>query len=126
MVYKNAHQAFLFEAIVGLLSLLLFVTLGKLGFVALAFIAFRPFLLETSPAIPDQVTYRTYYHAMRLSVFFAGGAILLTIIAFRFEPFESYDKTLVITLIIPWFLLAHGFIGYILSKPNSPFNPNAS
>jgi len=124
MVYKYPHQAFLFEAVLGLFSLLVFVTLGKLGWLALALGALRPFVLETSPTKPDDTMYRIYFDAMRIAVFFAGAAISLTIVAIEFGPFTSYNKTIVISIIIPWFMLAHGFIGYYLSKPRRHHHAN--
>lgn len=115
MAYRHPRQAYLFETVVALLSLLLCLKVGKLGYLALALIALRPVLLETIKTKQDQTNYWIYYHAMRLAVYFAGGAILLTVFAFQFEPFSSYDKKLIFTLIVPWFMLAHGFIGYFVA-----------
>ena len=126
MVYKYPHQAFLFEAITGFVSLALLVTIGKWGLLALCLVALRPFVLETSSIKPDQRMYRLYYDAMRVSVFFAGASIILTILVNELSPFTSYEKASVVTLIISWFMLAHGFIGYILSKPKGPSPPNTS
>ena len=116
MIYKNPKQAYLFEAVVGFLTLLLCLVVGKFGYVVLALMVLRPMLLETDRTKRDQIDYWIYFHAMRLSVYFAGSAILFTVLAFQFRPFTSYDKTLLITLIIPWFVLAHGFIGYFVAR----------
>ena len=125
MVYKYPHQAFLFEAIIGFVSVALLLTIGRLGLLALCLVALRPFVLKTSSIKPDQRMYRLYYDAMRVSVFFAGAAIALTILVIGFGPFTPYDKALVVSLIISWFMLAHGFIGYNLSRPKGPFTPSA-
>ena len=117
MRYAHPHRAFLFEAVIGLGALVLVLTAGTAGLAVLAFIAFRPFVFETTSIPPDQAVYRLHYGAMRISAFFTAVSVLLTVVAFQFNPFSSYDKTLVLTLIVPWFVLTHGFIGYVLSKP---------
>jgi len=117
MRYAHPHRAFLFEAVTGFITFVLVFTAGTAGLAALAFIAFRPFLLQTTSVPPDQAVYRLHYGALRTSAFFTAVLVLLTVVAFQFNPSSSYDKALVLTLIVPWFVLTHGFIGYVLSKP---------
>lgn len=116
MRYAHPHRAFLFEAVTGFITFVLVLIAGTAGLAALAFIAFRPFVFETTSVPPDQAVYHLHYSALRISAFFTAISVLLTVIAFQFNPFLSYDKTLVLTLIVPWFVLTHGFIGYVLSK----------
>jgi len=117
MRYAHPHRAFLFEAVVGFAALVLVLTAGTAGLAALAFIALRPFAFETTSVPPDQAVYHLHYSALRVSAFFTAISVLLTVVAFQFNPFSSYDKNLVLTLVVPWFVLIHGFIGYVLSKP---------
>ena len=117
MRYKYPHEAFLFEAIVGFVTLILVLAFGKVGYVGFVFLILRPIALEATDTPTDQMTYRLYYDAMRIAVYFAAASILLTIAAFQFAVFRSHDKTLALTLILPWYVLAHGFIGYVLSRP---------
>ena len=117
MRYTHPHHTFLFEAIVGFATFVLVLTAGTAGLAALAFIAFRPFVFETTSVPPDQAVYHLHYSALRISAIFTAISVLLTVVAFQFNPFSSYDKVLVLTLIVPWFVLIHGFIGYVLSKP---------
>lgn len=117
MRYAHPHRAFLFEAVAGFITLVLVLTAGTVGLAALVFIAFRPFVFETTSIPPDQAVYHLHYSALRISAFLTAVSVLLTVVAFQFNPFSSYDKALVLTLIVPWFVLIHGFIGYVLSKP---------
>lgn len=116
MAYKNPRHAFLFEAIIGLVSLVLIVSVGRLGIISLAFLALRPFLLERESDPPTEQRWRLYYNAFRMSLLLTGIAIILTYAGLELDVVRVQHPRLIFVLILSWFLIAHGFSGFILSS----------
>ena len=117
MHYKRLDNAFLFEFAVGLLTLYCVFAMGAKGMVALAVGAFRPLVLKISPEPVDQPIWRLYYEALRWGLLLTGVTILLTYFLFDYLPVNSHDRAMVFLTTIPWFMVIHGMVGFIIVWP---------
>jgi hypothetical protein len=117
MRYKHLHHAFLFQSVIGLLSLICVFAIGKIGIAVLPALAFRPLLLETSPVPPDERIRRLYYDAGKWSFFLTCATIIIVYFLFDYLPVSSHDRGIVFLSTIPWFVAIHGSLGFILAWP---------
>jgi len=115
MVYKNLRHAFLFEAIVGFISLSLVLSVGRLGVAFLALLALRPFLLEREAGPPTEALWRLYYNAFRISVVLLGILIIGAFVGLELEILRIQNLNLTLSLIVSCFAAVHGFSGFVLS-----------
>ncbi len=117
MRYKHLHLAFFYELVVGLMCLYCVFAVGVKGMVILAAIALRPFVLETAHEPPDQRILRIYYEGNKWSVLLTGATILITYLLFNYLPVSSHGRGIVFLTTIPWFVLIHGLVGFIVAWP---------
>ncbi len=115
MHYKHLDHAFLFEFIGGLLTLCCVFTVGAKGIAVLAALAIRPLVLEISPEPADERIWRLYYESLKWSVLLTAATVLITYSLFDYLPVNSRDRGIVFLTTIPWFMVIHGFAGYMLA-----------
>lgn len=116
MKYKNLNLAFLIEILIGFGTVLSISLIGYKGLTALVLIALRPFLLEREK-IEDEKKYLQFlYKILSGSLIIIFLMILSIFVIIQFIPawkakLPSFDILLIV--IIPFFLLTHGVIGFI-------------
>jgi hypothetical protein len=118
MTYRNLHHAFLFEAVVGLLALLTVVVFGKYGVFLLIVLSIRPLILKRFKEAPDQRVWRLYFRVFILALFLTAFAILATSFVVDVRWDEPQGIAYLSLLALPWFVLAHGVGGYLISNSN--------
>ncbi|HMN48107.1 MAG TPA: hypothetical protein PKD67_03135 [Ignavibacteriaceae bacterium] len=116
MKYKNLTLAFLFEIVVGFGTILSISLLGYKGLAALAVLALRPFILEQEQIKDEKLYLQFSYKVLSNSLIIIFLMIVFEIIIIQFIPnwkakLPPLENLLII--IIPFFLLTHGVIGYI-------------
>jgi len=114
--YKNLTLAFLFEIVVGFGTILSISLLGYKGLAALAVLALRPFILEQEQIKDEKLYLQFSYKVLSNSLIIIFLMIVFEIIIIQFIPnwkakLPPLENLLII--IIPFFLLTHGVIGYI-------------
>lgn len=119
MKYKNLNLAFLFEIIVGFGTILSISLLGYKGLAALAVLAIRPFILEREQIKDEKLYLQFSFKVLSNSLIIIFLMIVFEIIIIQFIPnwkakLPPLENLLII--IIPFFLLTHGVIGYINSS----------
>ena len=116
MKYKNLNIAFLIEILVGFGTILSISLIGYKGLSALAILALRPFILEREK-IDDEKSYLQFsYKILSNSLFIIFLMIISVLIIIQFIP--DWNSKLphtenILILVIPFFLLTHGVIGFI-------------
>ena len=116
MKYKNINIAFLIEILVGFGTIISISLLGYKGLAALAILLLRPFVLEREK-IEDTKSYLKFtYKILSNSLAIIFIMMMSIIIIIQFIPtwqmkLPSIDKLFI--LLIPFFLLTHGVIGFI-------------
>jgi len=114
--YKNLNIAFLIEILVGFGTILSISLIGYKGLSALAILALRPFILEREK-IDDEKSYLQFsYKILSNSLFIIFLMIISVLIIIQFIP--DWNSKLpptenILILVIPFFLLTHGVIGFI-------------
>ena len=116
MVYKHLHYAFLFEAVIGLLSLLTVIVFGKYGVFLLVLLSIRPLVLQRDKSLPDATVWRLYFRAFVLAVLLTAVSIVVTFLVVEMRWYEPEGARYLPLLALPWFVLAHGLGGYFLSN----------
>lgn len=116
--YVHMYYAFLYEFAVGLLTLYCVFAVGKVGIAVLALIAARPFLLKMSDEPPDARIWRIFYQAGKWSLLLTALTILITYFLFDYLPVSSHDRGIIFLTTIPWFVVIHGLVGFILVWPD--------
>lgn len=119
MKYKNLNLAFLFEIIVGFGTILSISLLGYKGLAALAVLVIRPFILEREQIKDEKLYLQFSFKVLSNSLIIIFLMIVFEIIIIQFIPnwkakLPPLENLLII--IIPFFLLTHGVIGYINSS----------
>ncbi len=115
VLYKNLNHSFLFEFIIGLISLLVTFIAGVKGIAVLALLALRPFIFERSQNVPEQNYWELIYNIFRVSVILTTVSIILTFLIFKFYSFNAKDESIILLTVIPWFVLTHGLIGVVFA-----------
>jgi len=114
--YKNLNIAFLIEILIGFGTILSISLIGYKGLSALAILALRPFILEREK-IDDEKSYLQFsYKILSNSLFIIFLMIISVLIIIQFIP--DWNSKLpptenILILVIPFFLLTHGVIGFI-------------
>lgn len=119
MKYKNLNLAFLIEILVGFGTILSISLLGYKGLTALVLIALRPFLLEREQIKNDKLYWEFSYKILSGSLMIIFLMIISIFIIIQFIPvWRSKLPTteILLIVIIPFFLLTHGVIGFINSS----------
>jgi hypothetical protein len=117
--YKNLNLAFLIEILVGFGTILSISLLGYKGLTALVLIALRPFLLEREQIKNDKLYWQFTYKILSGSLMIIFLMIISIFIIIQFIPvWRSKLPTteILLIVIIPFFLLTHGVIGFINSS----------
>jgi hypothetical protein len=117
--YKNLNLAFLIEILVGFGTILSISLLGYKGLTALVLIALRPFLLEREQIKNDKLYWQFTYKILSGSLMIIFLMIISIFIILQFIPvWRSKLPTteILLIVIIPFFLLTHGVIGFINSS----------
>ena len=116
MKYKNLNIAFLIEILIGFGTILSISLIGYKGLSALAILALRPIILEREK-IDDEKSYLQFsYKILSNSLFIIFLMIISVLIIIQFIP--DWNSKLpptenILILVIPFFLLTHGVIGFI-------------
>ncbi len=117
MHYKHLHHAFLFEFVVGLLTIYFVFAVGSKGMAVVALLALRPLVLDILPGPTEERLWRMYYKAAKWGLLLTGATIVITYLFFNYLTAGFHDRGIVFLTIIPWFMIIHGFIGFILTWP---------
>ncbi len=119
MKYKNLNLAFLIEILVGFGTILSISLIGYKGLTALILIALRPFLLERQK-IDDEKKYWQFSYKIILSSLIIIFLMILSIfVIIQFIPAwkaKLPSSDILLLVIIPFFLLTHGVMGFINSS----------
>lgn len=119
MKYKNLNIAFLIEILIGFGTILSISLIGYKGLSALVILALRPFVLEREE-IKDEKSYLKFsYKILSSSLIIIFLMIISIFIIIQFIPkwtakLPPLENLLII--IIPFFLLTHGVIGFVNSS----------
>lgn len=119
MKYKSINIAFLIEILVGFGTIISISLLGYKGLAALAIMALRPYVLERVK-IEDESSYLKFtYKILSSSLVIIFIMMISIIVIIQFIPswqikLPPIDKLFI--LLIPFFLLTHGVIGFINSS----------
>ena len=119
MKYKNLRMAFLIELIIGLASAIVTIIFGSQGIVVLAFFAVRPFVLKRENIDQnDDYWYRSFRLGRNALVITAVIIIMLYLFAeFIFQDnFLAENKTIILLLLLPVYLIIHSIYGLIRFK----------
>ena len=114
--YKNLNIAFLIEILIGFGTILSISLIVYKGLSALAILALRPIILEREK-IDDEKSYLQFsYKILSNSLFIIFLMIISVLIIIQFIP--DWNSKLpptknILILVIPFFLLTHGVIGFI-------------
>ena len=116
MKYKNINIAFLIEILVGFGTIISISLLGYKGLAALAILLLRPFVLEREKIDNTNSYLKFTYKILSNSLAIIFIMMMSIIIIIQFIPawqmkLPSIDKLFI--LLIPFFLLTHGVIGFI-------------
>ena len=116
MKYKNINIAFLIEILVGFGTIISISLLGYKGLAALAILLLRPLVLEREKIDDTNLYLKFTYKILSNSLAIIFIMMISIIIIIQFIPawqmkLPSIDKLFI--LLIPFFLLTHGVIGFI-------------
>ncbi|HMN16934.1 MAG: hypothetical protein HND40_12415 [Ignavibacteriota bacterium] len=119
MKYKNLRLAFLMEIFVGFTTIISIALMGPKGITALALIALRPVFMKREEIKNPAAYFQIFYKVLSNSLSIISIMLILIIISLQFIP--AYQSKLppvkdLLTLILPFFLLTHGVIGFINSS----------
>lgn len=117
--YKNLNLAFLIEIIIGFGTILSISLIGYKGLTALILIALRPFLLEREEIDDEKKYWQFSYKIISSSLIIIFLMILSVFVIIQFIPAwkaKLPSSDILLLVIIPFFLLTHGVIGFINSS----------
>ncbi|MDT3695703.1 MAG: hypothetical protein ROY99_04870 [Ignavibacterium sp.] len=119
MKYKNLRLAFLMEIFVGFTTIISIALMGPKGITALALIALRPVLMKKEEIKNPEAYFKIFYKVLSNSLSIIFIMLILIIISIQFIP--AYQSKLppvkdLFILILPFFLLTHGVIGFVSSS----------
>ena len=122
MKYKNLNIAFLMEILIAFGTIISISLIGYKGLAALAILALRPLALEREK-IEDEKSYMFFtYKILSNSLAIIFIMIISIIVIIQFIPnwkAKLPPIDMLFILIIPFFLLTHGVVGFInLSMKN--------
>lgn len=110
-IYKSYQKAFLFEIIIGLLTLFTVVLWGVLGFIILALFGFRPLILEIINKQVDDLFWFRHYNLIKLSVVLTSGIIIIVYAVSDLYMNAELNADIFLRVSIPFFILIHGIVG---------------
>lgn len=108
---------FLFESIVGAVSLVAIITLGKIGYVAFAVFALLPLIMRLKKIRPDERECQLFYQTGNLAMAFTILAIMIIYYASNFSLNGHTIGELWMPLSIASLLMIHGISGLIIFRP---------
>ena len=115
----NPRNVFLFQAVVGLASLVSVLTMGRTGLALIAFLAFRPFLFRREP---DDPTKRLYARTFRISIVVTALCLGAAWLAREAGMAGGTERFVLPLLAVPAYMVIHGITGCILAGPLRPGN----
>jgi len=120
MTYTKLRQAFLFEAVVGVITLIGVLLLDQAGIALSALLFVRPWILGRGQGDPGEEIRQLYKDAFWISIGITAAALLLTYAAFELDIIGS-DRhlLLLLLLILPLFMVSHGLAGYVITTVRS-------
>jgi hypothetical protein len=114
MKYKNLDLAYSLEIIIGLITAILIILISPKAFIFLAILSLRPFILDK-----EKISYHDeYWHAsfklgrdalMIMSVIILCTFILIDLLLDEDILFPNSD--MILTILVPAFLIIHGILG---------------
>lgn len=117
MHYKNLEHASLFEFAVGLVALGCVFAFGAQGMFVLAILAIRRRVLEWSGGPQDSRWHlRLRYDTFKWSLLLTSAMLLVACLLFNFLPVSTDDKVTYLLMIVPWLVVNHGFVGFVLAR----------
>ena len=116
MKYKNLNIAFLLEILIAFGTIISISLIGYNGLIALAILALRPLVLEREKIEDTNFYLKFTYKVLSSSLAIIFIMMISIIIIIQFIPawqmkLPPIDKLFM--LLIPFFLLTHGVIGFI-------------
>jgi len=114
--YKNLNIAFLLEILIAFGTIISISLIGYNGLIALAILALRPLVLEREKIEDTNFYLKFTYKVLSSSLAIIFIMMISIIIIIQFIPawqmkLPPIDKLFM--LLIPFFLLTHGVIGFI-------------
>lgn len=119
MKYKNLKAAFLIEIFVGFGTIIMIAALGPKGLAALSIIGLRPIFLEREELKDPKSYYQMFYKILSNSLAIIFIMMLSLIIINLFIPVYKTklpSVEILFMIILPFFLLTHGVIGFITAS----------
>ena len=112
-MYKSLTQAFLYQTIVGFLSVIAISAIGGKGIFILALIGLRPFILQREKSSPQKKLWEMYYKIGKLSVVLTSLMIIATYLlaGIIFDVIIINNDWFIV--IIPFWVMTHGVIGIV-------------
>ncbi len=119
MMYKSLPAAFLFQSVVGALSIISISLSGPVWIAILAILGLRPFILKMVPIPQDSDSWKFYYRIMKASIVATAVTIIFVYIVFYLFSHSSPTRGLLLLMIPPYFIFIHGVIGLMYSLQRS-------
>lgn len=117
MSTRRLRRAFLFETIVGVVTLLGVMLLDQAGIALTALLIFRPWIAGRSDADDAEEVRRTYRDAFWISAGMTVLVLLLAYVAVGLEMTAAKGHLLLVFLLaLPLFMVSHGLAGYLIAS----------
>jgi len=117
--YKNSNIAFLFEILIGFGTIVSISLMGPKGMTALAFMILRPLILKREKIEDTDSYFQLFYKILFSSLSIIAIMMISIVIITLFIPIWRENlpsPEIMFVVILPFFLLTHGVIGYINSS----------
>jgi hypothetical protein len=114
--YKNLNIAFLFEILIGFGTIISISLMGSKGLTALAFMILRPLILKREKIEDTDSYFKSFYKILFSSLSIISIMMISIVIITLFIPIwrdRLPSPEIMFVVILPFFLLTHGVIGYI-------------
>lgn len=120
MTYKAARIAFFIQAVFGLASTLITLSLGPKGIAVLAGIALRPLVLERSSTPEASLIWKRSLHIAEVSLLITAVTILLLWALSEYAAgalLPDRHGSILLLALLPYFTFVHGTIGALWGFP---------
>ena len=115
-IYKSYRKAFLFEIVIGSLTLYAVFLWGIAGFILLALFALRPLILEIINKPVDDLFWFRHYNLVKISIVLTSVSFILVYTVSELYLNTKLDTENFLRMVIPFFILIHGIVGTFFFK----------
>ncbi|MFQ6615885.1 MAG: hypothetical protein ACE5HZ_03845 [Fidelibacterota bacterium] len=116
-IYKNLGLAFLYQAMVSLISLSLILYVSPAGILALAGVGLRPLIMKKRDVEPEHWPWHIFYWVGKMALIITGISLVVMFLFFQLWDVEAIFPGLRKSgplFALPFFLFIHGLLGTAL------------